>query len=88
MNILENYKCEAVLCRNGEKCSDEVIPGKWTLIYDQAFNIELDNGMRFISNFRFNLKSSESKDPVKDAASTGIKKFSSISSGSFEMFDS
>jgi hypothetical protein len=56
VNVMENYKAEAVYCKNGEKCSETIIPGRWTSIYDQAFNIELDNGMRFITNFRYNLK--------------------------------
>ena len=61
---MDNYKAEAVLCENDGKCSSEVIKGKWTSIYDQAFNVELDNGMRFVANFRYDIKSSLSKDPV------------------------
>jgi Cathepsin C exclusion domain len=36
-----------------------VIPGKWTMIYDQAFDVELENGMRFLNNFRYNLNPEE-----------------------------
>lgn len=64
---MENYKAEAVFCSNDKKCSDTVTPGKWTSIYDQAFNIELDNGMRFIANFRYNLKPELAKDPYTTA---------------------
>jgi hypothetical protein len=34
MNVMDNYKVEAVLCKNGEKCGQEVIKGHWTSIYD------------------------------------------------------
>jgi hypothetical protein len=64
---MEDYKVEAVVCANDGKCSDTIIPGKWTSIYDQAFNIELDNGMRFISNFRYNLKPELAQDPFSTA---------------------
>ena len=29
------------------------------MIYDQAFDVELDNGMRFLNNFRYNLNPEE-----------------------------
>jgi len=66
---LENYKVEGVFCPNGGKCATSEINGKWTSIYDQAFNIELDNGMRFIANFRYNIKPDVTKDPFKTAQS-------------------
>ena len=64
---MENYKAEAVYCEGGHKCSNDIMPGKWTSIYDQAFNIELDNGMRFIANFRYNLKPELANDPYTTA---------------------
>lgn len=85
---MENYKAEAVYCKNGEKCSETIIPGRWTSIYDQAFNVELDNGMRFITNLRYNLKQELSKDPYADAQQRGIGRFSQIQSGDYEKFDS
>ena len=56
MNVMDNYKVEAVLCKDGGKCGTEIINGHWTAIYDQAFNIELDNGMRFLANYRYDIK--------------------------------
>jgi len=56
MNVMDNYKVEAVLCKGGGKCGTESIKGHWTSIYDQAFNIELDNGMRFLANFKYDIK--------------------------------
>jgi len=64
---MENYKAEAVFCANDKKCDTKVIAGKWTSIYDQAFNIELDNGLRFLTNFRYNLKPELAKDPFTTA---------------------
>ena len=36
INLLDSYKAEAVFCKSGSKgnCAKEVIPGKWTAIYD------------------------------------------------------
>lgn len=73
---MENYKVEAVLCEGGKKCGTEEIKGKWTSIYDQAFNIELDNGMRFIANFRYDIKPEVSTDPFETAATKGVGRFS------------
>ena len=88
MNVMDNYKVEAVLCKDGGKCGTVVIKGHWTAIYDQAFNIELENGMRFLANYRYDIKPDISKDPLKDASSAGIGKFSSLETGDYEKFDS
>jgi len=85
---MENYKAEAVFCPNDKKCETKVIPGKWTSIYDQAFNVELDNGLRFLANFRYNLKPELAKDPYSTANEKGIGRFSQIQSGDYEKFDS
>lgn len=69
INLIEGYKAEAVVCKGGNKgqCDKKVINGKWTAIYDQALNIELDNGMRFVANLRYNIKNSITEDPYKEA---------------------
>ena len=72
VNILDNYKVEALLCKDGTKCASETIKGKWTSVYDQAFNIELDNGVRLLANYRYNIKPEITKDPYKTAVSQGI----------------
>jgi len=33
---------------------------------DQFMRVELENGMRFAANFRYNIKPSISKDPMKE----------------------
>ena len=86
MNVMDNYKVEAVLCKDGGKCDDQVINGHWTAIYDQAFNIELDNGMRFLANYRYDIKPDITKDPLADALSSGISKFSQIETGDYDKF--
>jgi hypothetical protein len=65
INLLENFKAEAVVCTSNKplkanekpsNCGKELIKGRWTAVYDQALNIELDNGQRFLANLRYNLK--------------------------------
>ena len=85
---MENYKAEAVFCKEGKKCNSETIKGKWTTIYDQAFNIELDNGIRFLANFRYNIKNEITKDPFQEAIKKGVSKFVAIESGDYDKFDS
>lgn len=74
--MLNNYQAEAVLCNSSggkpTNCGTELVKGKWTAIYDQALNIELDNGFRLLSNLRYNLKSSIAKDPFFIAQKDGI----------------
>ena len=55
---MDQYKVEAKKCgAQTGKCSDaKKISGRWSPIYSQAMMVELDNGMRFITNFRYNLK--------------------------------
>jgi hypothetical protein len=61
---MQDYQAEAVLCKKGV-CEKDVIKGKWTTIYDQAMDIEMENGLRFIANLRYNIKPEVSEDPVK-----------------------
>ena len=60
------------------------VKGKWTTIYDQAMKVELENGDRFLANFRYNAKSSFSADPVHDEK----LKMVDIHSGDYGSFDS
>jgi hypothetical protein len=45
--------------------------GTWSTIYDQAFKIELENGLRFLANFKYTIKPNISSDPIND----GFNKF-------------
>lgn len=73
---MDNFKAEALICRDTEglaedqtpaKCEQKLVTGHWTAIYDQALNIELDNGQRFITNLRYNLKQSIAENPFSVA---------------------
>ena len=33
------------------------VDGTWDVLYDQALLVQLDNGQRFVANFRHNIKS-------------------------------
>lgn len=46
--------------------------------------VELDNGLRFITNFRYNVKPNLSQDPVAD----GSAKFEGTKTGDYAAFDS
>lgn len=57
--------CDNKITDKNSKCDSKVIiNGKWSPIYSQALLVELENGMRFISNFRYNVKESLSQDPL------------------------
>ena len=98
MNLLENFQVEAVLCNNtsGLKpgqtphhCEGKLIKGRWTAVYDQALNIELENGERFLANLRYNLKHSIAQDPLLAAQQDhGISEFSTIETSDYDKFDS
>lgn len=88
VNLIDNYKAEAVFCKDGASCDGKVIQGKWTSIYDQAIDLELDNGIRFIANMRYNMKSLVSKDPLKQAFEKGLNSFGTIESGDYDKFNS
>lgn len=47
--------------------------------------VELDNGQRFIANFRYNLKKSVSEDPLFDNKHRNLQK---ISTTNFDSFNS
>ena len=44
------------------------INGTWMPFYDQALKVELDNGQRFITNYRYALKEYVSSDPLEQGA--------------------
>jgi hypothetical protein len=44
------------------------IKGNWFAFYDQAFKVELENGQRFISNYKYALKPYVSSNPLEMGA--------------------
>ena len=77
MKLLPNYVAHA----QGPK---ESVTGTWSTIYDQAMRVELDNGTRFITNFRYNIKPDISADPYQD----GSGRFEGTQTGDYQSFDS
>lgn len=73
---MDNYKVEAKV--NGGPLQH----GKWTPVYDQAMMVRLDDGKKFITNFRYQLK--DDIEPLHEKSS----KFAGIKSGDYDRFDS
>ena len=69
---MENYKVEARFCQRATKCDDKTVKGTWTMIYDQALQVDLNNGIKFYNNFKYTIKPEISKDPANDK-NTGFK---------------
>jgi len=76
---------QASFCKSETECDrSKSIKGKWSTIYDQAMKVELDNGLRFVSNFRYNVKPTLSPEPLNDK----LLMFADIHSGDYGSFDS
>jgi hypothetical protein len=73
---MDNYKVEAKV--NGGPLQK----GKWTPIYDQSMMVILEDGKKFVTNFRYNNK--DGVDPLK----TNASKFAGVTTGAYEKFDS
>ena len=63
---MDNYKVEAIKCEgsSGNCVAAKQITGKWSPIYAQSLLVELDNGLRFISNFKYTLKDEYNSDLI------------------------
>ena len=59
--------------------------GKWSPIYAQSLLVELDTGLRFITNFRYNVKKDISEDPL---GASEYSKFTQLSTNDEDSFDS
>jgi len=63
IKLMDKFQVEGILCKDGVNCAQEHLTGTWSTIYDQAFKIELDNGLRFLANFKYTIKSDISAFP-------------------------
>lgn len=81
---MDKFQVEAILCKDGVKCAQEHMTGTWSTIYDQSFKIELENGMRFLANFKYTIKPEISALPQQD----GFNQFDSVKTGDYGKFDS
>ena len=84
VTLADGYKASAKFCPGGKSCESSPVSGTWSTIYDQAMRVELENGIRFITNFRYNIKPSISKDPVADGSAT----FEGTQTGDYASFNS
>jgi len=84
MSLKDKYAVEAKLCKAGSKTCGEVVKGKWSPVYAQAMVVELDNGLRFVSNFRYNIKKDVCTDPVNNFT----EKLATLDTSSEDSFDS
>ena len=81
----DNFQAEASFCASEKECGSATpIHGKWSTIYDQSLKVELDNGLRFVANFRYNAKPTLTNDPLTDSD----LKFVDLHSGDYGSFDS
>lgn len=72
-------------CSESGKCEGAEVNGTWSTIYDQGMRILLEDGMRIVTNFRYNIKSNESKNPWIDGADALSAE---VSRGTISAFDS
>jgi hypothetical protein len=80
---MDKFQAEATFCKNGKECDSKHIQGSWSDIYDQSFKVELENGIRFLANFKYSVKPQISEDPTKD----GAEEFISLKTGDYIKFD-
>jgi hypothetical protein len=84
IKLMDKFQAEAVFCKDGGPCSDQHFTGTWSTIYDQSFKIELENGLRFLANFKYTVKPEISKEPEGDK----FKNFAQLKTGDYGKFDS
>lgn len=84
VKLMDKYQVEAVFCKNENDCEDHHVSGTWSTVYDQSFKIELENGIRFLANFKYTIKPDLSKIPENDGAAP----FESVKTGDYGKFDS
>ena len=85
IELLDDYKAQARFCVD-DVC-DEAIAGTWTTMYDQAFMVELESGIRFLANFRYSVKPDISDDPISDGDQSESPLFN-LGTADYDKFDS
>ena len=61
---MDKYQVQAQFCPGGKDCTTELVAGSWSPVYDQSFEVELENGLRFLANFKYTVRSDISKNPT------------------------
>lgn len=66
VNMNDDKSVSSRACESLDNCqSDSEVQGKWLGFYDQAFKVELDNGLRFLTNWRYSVKEYVTSEPLK-----------------------
>ena len=81
---MDKFQAEATFCPSGKDCETKRVAGSWSTIYDQSFKIELQNGLRFLANFKYSVKPEISREPTAD----GPAEFTALQTGDYGKFDS
>jgi len=65
--IRSDFTAEGRLCKGGnlQQCDSKSVMGNWLSIYDQTLIVELDNDLRFIGTFRYQIKKNVTHDYTK-----------------------
>lgn len=87
VKLMDKFQVEASLCKDGGKCETSHYTGTWSTVYDQAFKIELENGLRFLANFKYSLKPEVSPNP-QALAQTHFSQLSELKTGDYGKFNS
>ena len=58
--------------------------GTWSTIYDQAFKIELENGLRFLANFKYTVKPNITANPL----TSSFTMMADLKTGDYNKFNS
>ena len=65
--VKSDFTVDAKLCKGGNTsfCEKEPIAGRWQTIYDQTLIVELENDLRFIGTFRYQIKKNVTREAKK-----------------------
>ena len=83
---MDKYQVQAQQCKNEKDCNSDFVSGTWSPVYDQSFAVELENGMRFLANFKYTIKDEIAKSSGKP--SQLMQTYETLKTGDYGKFDS
>ena len=83
MDFKPDNVIEAQICQ-GTDCGDS-ISGSWLAFYDQGFKVELSNGQRFLTNYKYAVKEGIATDPL-DLGRQGMKALNELKTDDYGKF--
>ena len=65
--VKSDFSVDAKFCKGGNtsSCEKETVGGRWQTIYDQTLIVELENDLRFIGTFRYQIKKNVTNNGTK-----------------------